>query len=178
MEHKEIQLRPQLLVVAFLGLCHHRQIGIEFFLGREGQSIDARQHLVLLVATPVCAGDAVQLERPRVDVLHVRDVAAAAKVPIIAGFVEADLLAIFGEFIDQLMLVFIARILFLGVLCGEHVPLELVPGRQDLAHLGLDLRQVRVGDRLRKLEIEIEAVVYGRADGALGVRPELHDRRG
>ncbi len=48
----------------------------------------------------------------------------------------------------------------------------------NLGHLLLDARQVRVRDRLRQEEVVVEAVLDGRPDGVLGARPEAQDRLG
>ena len=45
----------------------------------------------------------------------------------------------------------------------------------DLGHLLLDARQVGLGDGLRQLEVVVEAVLDGRADGVLGAREEAQD---
>ena len=45
----------------------------------------------------------------------------------------------------------------------------------DLLHLGLDAREVGLGDRLGQLEVVVEAVLDGRADRVLGARPEPQD---
>ena len=58
----QIELPPQLAMVALLGLLQHVQMGIEFILLRPGRAVDALQLFVLLVAAPVGAGDLHQLE--------------------------------------------------------------------------------------------------------------------
>ena len=46
----------------------------------------------------------------------------------------------------------------------------------DPRHLLLDAREVGVGDRFGELEVVVEAVLDGRADGVLGARKEADDR--
>ena len=46
------------------------------------------------------------------------------------------------------------------------------------AHLGLNLRQVVVGNRLREADVVIESVLYRRADAELGLGPEAQHRMG
>ncbi len=77
-ECKEFQLFAQLAVVALLGLLQHRQILVEHRLLGERNTVYTRQHLVLLVAAPVCAGNRRELQR--LDITSVGDMRTAAQV--------------------------------------------------------------------------------------------------
>ena len=65
-------------MVALLGLLAPPQVLVELLLGRPDRAVDALEHRPLLVAAPVRAGDAEQLERA--DLAGARDVRAAAQV--------------------------------------------------------------------------------------------------
>ena len=55
-EHEQFELLAQLAVVAFLGLLQKDEIVVEHRLLGERDTVDTRQHLVLLVAAPVGSG--------------------------------------------------------------------------------------------------------------------------
>jgi hypothetical protein len=88
---EEIELPPQLAMVALLGLLQHVQMGIEFILLRPCRAVDALQLFVLLVAAPVGAGDLHQLED--LELAGRRHVRAAAQVDEIALAIQRDILA-------------------------------------------------------------------------------------
>ena len=134
--------------------------------------VDARHHLVALVAPPVRAGDAVQLERVGRKLARRADVRALAHVEERAVPVEAQLL-------QALLARELAGVLGLEGLAhlavdGRHrrverqiVVREGLPGGDDLAHLGLDGRQVRLADGLREDEVVVEPVVDRRPEAEL-----------
>ena len=62
-EVDEVELAPEPAVVALLRLFETLQIGVEVGLRVEGRPVDPRQLLVLLVAAPVGAREARQLDR-------------------------------------------------------------------------------------------------------------------
>ena len=64
-------------------------------------------------------------------------------------------------------------------LVPRHVyPLEGLVFGDDPRHLGLDLRKILGRKRVLHLEVVIEAVVYGRAEGQLHALEEPHHRAG
>ena len=92
-EHEQLHLLADLAVVALLGLFHHALVFGQLLLRREGDAVDAREHLVVLVALPVCARRGRQLEG--FQRLGVEDVRAHAHVDVLALLVERDAL-VFG----------------------------------------------------------------------------------
>ena len=77
-EVEEVELAPEPAVVALPRLLEPREVRVEVVLGVEGRAVDPGQLLVVLVAAPVGAGEAGQLER--LDRLRVLQVRAAAEV--------------------------------------------------------------------------------------------------
>ena len=59
---EEVQVLAELPVVAPLDLLEPGDIGIQRVLCRERDAVDALEHLVLLAAAPVGAGDGEELE--------------------------------------------------------------------------------------------------------------------
>src|SRR6185503_8906770 len=101
------ELRPEAAMVAAARLLEALQVRVEILLLVEGGAVDAGQLLVALVAPPVRAGEARQLERlDRLRVLQVRTAAQIGEVPLrvegdvaLGGVDELDLerLALGGE---------------------------------------------------------------------------------
>ena len=87
-EVEEVELRAEPAVVALLRLLEALEVQVEIGLRVEGRPVDPRQLRVLLVAAPVRAGEAGQLER--LDRLRVLEVRAAAEVGEVALRVERD----------------------------------------------------------------------------------------
>src|SRR5687768_1706782 len=75
---EQVELAPELAVVAPLGLLDAMQVLLEGLLGLPGGAVDALELLVLLVAAPVRSGGPGQLERG--DPLRGGQVRAAAQV--------------------------------------------------------------------------------------------------
>src|SRR5262249_1773334 len=168
-EVEEVELRAEPAVVAALRLLELLEVGVEVRLRVERRAVDARELLVVFVASPVRAGEARQLDG--LDRLRVLEVRAAAEVRELALRVERDVS--FGR-VDELDLVLLA-------LLGEEL-LRLL-GRDlfarpltALVELPLDLRLDRLerlfADRLRELEVVVEAVLDRRADRDLRPRVE------
>src|SRR5581483_8134088 len=60
---EEVELDAEPAVVAAAGLLDASEVGVEVLLRVEGGAVDARELLVALVAAPVRAGEAGELER-------------------------------------------------------------------------------------------------------------------
>lgn len=104
--------------------------------------------------------------------------ATFAEIPKRAGLIKAELLSVFGEFFDQLMLEWIVGVLLFGLLSTEHMLGKEIPPTHDLPHFFLDLFEVVIRDWLAELEIIIKAVIDGRTDGTFGIWPQFYDRCG
>ena len=162
-------------MVALPRLLEPMQVRVEILLAVEGSAVDPRQLRVPLVAAPVGACEAGQLER--LDRLRVLQVRAAAEIGEVALRVEGDR-ALGG--VDQLDLVGLMLLVEVALcLLGAH--LLAVPGAalgELLADLLLDLLECVLADRLRELEVVVETVLDRRADRDLGARVETPDGLG
>ena len=141
--------------------------------------VDALEHRALLVAAPVRAGDARELERR-----HLRrplDVRPLAQVEKRALLVERHLLVL--DAFDQLDLERLRRKVRERVRPRHLAVLERHVRLHARAHLLFDLRQIVRRQRARQQEVVVEAVVDRRPDRELRVREHLqhglgHDVRG
>ncbi len=180
-EDVEVQLAPELAVVALLRLLQPPEVPVELLLREPRRAIDPLEHRVLLVAAPVRPRRGQQLEEP--DLAGGADVRATAEVDEVPlrvqrhrGGVEAledldlEALAALPEERDGLR--------------ARHLPaLEPQVGLGDRAHLVLDPREVLRRERLRFEEVVVEAVLDGGADGDLHLGKQTlhrlgHDVRG
>ena len=178
---EEVELDAEPAVVAGARLLEPLEVRVEVGLGVEGGAVDPRELLVLLVAAPVRAREAGELERlDRRGVLQVRaaaEVGELARAAVVRLRVEADLAL--GR-VDELDLVRLALGLEprAGLVGGRRLARPLAA----LGELALDLRldplEVGLGDRLGEVEVVVEAVVDRRADGDLHARVEPPDGLG
>ena len=169
-EVEEVELRAELAVVAAPRLLEPLEVRVEIRLRVEGGAVDPRQLRVVLVAAPVRAGEAGQLDR--LDRLGVLQVRPAAEIGELALRVEGDR-PVRG--VDELDLVVLAllgeealRLFGAHLLAVPRAPLgELLPD------LLLDPLERLVVDRLRELEVVVEAVLDRRSDRDLrsGIEP-------
>ena len=166
-------------MVALLGLLDLGEVGVEVLLVEEGGAVDALEHLAVGLALPVGAGDRQQLERA--DLAGVGDVRAAAEVDELALAVEAEDAVLVQLVVDVLDLERLAEVVdeLAGLGDGQAEPLERLGLLDDLGHLGLDGREVVLGERaVGEVDVVIEAGGGGRAEGELDAREEPHDRPG
>ena len=166
--------RPELAVVALLGLLQHRQVLRQLFLRGPGRAVDALQHLVAVVAAPVGAGHLHQLEE--LELARGRHVRAAAQVLEGALAVQRHVLA-FGNAADDLGLVGLAHGLEVrdGLVARQHAARHLLVLGGELRHLLLDGGQVFRRERALVGEVVEEAVLDDRADRDLGLGEQLLD---
>ena len=166
---EEVELHPELAMVALARLLEPFEVCVEVGLRVEGGAVDAGQLGVVLVAAPVGAGEPGQLDR--LDRLRVLQMRAAAEVGEIPLRVQRDV-ALGG--VDELDLVRLAlggearlRIVPRDLLAAPLAPLfDLAPD------FVLDRRQIALGDRLGELEVVVEAVLDRRPDRDLHARVE------
>ena len=167
---EEVEVHSQAAVVPPLRFLEPLDVRVEVGLREEGRAVDPRQLRVVLVAAPVRAREAGELDR--LDRLRVLQVRAAAEVGEIALRVERDVAL--GR-VDELDLVVLAllREQLLRVLRGDLLAFPGAALLQLSPDLGLDLLERVLADRLRELEVVVEAVLDRRADGDLrpGVEP-------
>ena len=163
-------------MVALLGLLEQAQVLVELLLRGEGGAVHAGEHLVVLVALPVGAGDARELEG--LERLGVGEVRAHAHVDVLALLIEGDA-GVLGKVADVLDLVLLAALLHEGdgLLARELEDRELEVLLHDLLHLRLDGREVLLGDLLTlgEVDVVVEPVVRGGAVGEVGLGIEALD---
>ena len=170
------QVAAELVVVALEGFGLLGEVLVELFLLREGDGVDALEHLALGVAAPVGAAALRQLDSVALDAAGGVEVRAGAEVGELALGVEGNV-RVFGKIVDQLDLIRLVLFLhiFDGFLARQLEALELQLFLADLAHLGLDGVEIFLREVERSVEVIIEAVVDGRADGQLDLRPQALD---
>ena len=159
MEQVELDAEPP--VVAAARLFEPLEVGVEVGLRVERGAVDPGQLRVRRVAPPVGAGEPGQLQG--LDRLRVLQVRAAAEVGEIPLRVQGDVAL--GR-VDQLDLV---RLLLREEALTRFLSRGFLPGPraafvQFAADLRLDAREVLLVDRLRELEVVVEAVLDRRAD--------------
>ena len=168
------ELPADLVVVPLLGLLEARDVSHQLVLFLEGRAVDPLQHLVLFRAPPVGPGHAEEL-----DVLHpgrAPHVGAGAQVHELALLVEADN-CVFGQVIDEFHFIGLALLLHEGdgLRPGQLEPLQLQVLPLDLLHGLLDLLEVVGGEVEGGVEIVVEPLLGGGADGQLHLGPQpLH----
>ncbi len=99
LEVEQVHLLAELAMVALGGFLEAQEMRVELLLVEPARAVDAREHGVALVAAPVGAGDARQLERLRIELAGGGEVRPAAHVePVAAGPVDRQLLML-GQFL-------------------------------------------------------------------------------
>ena len=172
---EEVELASEPPVVAALRLLEPLQVGVEVGLREEGRAVDPRQLLVVLVTAPVGAGEAGELDR--LDRLRVLEVRAAAEVGEVALRVERDVSLGRVDELDLVVLALLGKEL-LRVVRRDLLPLPGAALLQLALDLRLDLLERVLADRLRELEVVVEAVLDRRADRDLRARIEAPDGLG
>ncbi len=173
LEMEQVHFAAKLAVVALFGFRQHVQVVVEIRLLGPGRAVDAREHRVVAVATPIGAGNLHQLEG-RTDLAGGGHVRAAAEVEPFALIVDLQILS-FRDRVDELDLVAFALggEDFLGLFARPDLLGEGSVARNDFLHLLFDLRQIVRREGLVLGEVVIEAVLDHRADRDLRAGPEL-----
>ena len=169
------QFPAQLVVVTLLGFLQLVQVLFQHGSLGECDGIDTGQHLVFLRTSPVCAGAGQKLEC--LDGASGHQVRAGAKVGEIALLVERDGFTLAHVLLAQLHLV---RLIHFFQLCHSlfrrQIELfQLFVCLDDLLHLGLDLGQFLLAERVFYVKVVVETAVDCRADGQLCLRIQVLD---
>mmetsp|Transcript_35216 Transcript_35216/g.59366 ORF Transcript_35216/g.59366 Transcript_35216/m.59366 type:complete len:281 (+) Transcript_35216:1048-1890(+) len=176
LDGEEVEVGPDLAVVAPRRLRLHKVVRLQLLLRLPRRAVDALQLVLVLVATPVCARNRLQLDGTPIQVTGGLHMGARAQVPpLIADVVDGDGLRKAREDLELVRLVdrsdaargLLARHLF------AHKRQLLV---DDLVHLLLDLLQVGGRERFGISEVVVEPSVDPGTDRALRVLEELLDR--
>ena len=172
---KEAEIPPKLVMIALERLLLHRQILVQFLLGRERNAVNPLQNFVFLIALPVSAR---ALRQPEcLDGSGAEQVRSRAEIHKLALPVEADDLS-FRKLLNQLKLI---RLFALGHQCDcflfrKFKALNLQVFLDDLFHL-----RFQSPENLRRksglgINIIIESVFNRRTDGKLCRRIQALDR--
>src|SRR5262249_14595488 len=154
-EEEEVELLPELAVIAPARLLEGRQVSVELRPGPEGGSVDALEHLVLLAAEPVGSGHREELEGAQLS--RRREVRPAAEIGPLPLTVDRDRIASLGRGEVDLVGLLLPGEALDRLRLGELDPLDREVPRDDLAHAGLDRLQIALGERLLPIEVVIEA---------------------
>ena len=170
---EEVELLAEAAVIARASLLEPLEVLVEILLRVEGRAVDPRQLRVLLVAAPVRAGEAGELDSlDRRRVLEMRPATEVGEVPL---RVERDLALRLARELDLVWLLFALeacdRLLARELLARPRTALRDLP-----AHLLLDRFEVGLRDRLRELEVVVEAVGDRRPDRDLHSGMEAQHR--
>src|SRR5215217_7163148 len=149
-------------------------MALEVLLGVEGGAVDPRQLRVALLAAPVRAGETGELHGlDRLRVLEVRAAAEVGERPVLA--VEGDVPFRRADELDLVVLALLGEVA-LGFVARD-LPALPRPTLLELSqHLRLDPLELLLGDRLRELEVVVEAVLDRGPDRDLDARIEAADR--
>jgi len=101
---EQIELLADFTVIALLGFFEPVQVGIELLLVGPGRTVDALQHLVVRVATPVGAGHFHQLET-LAQLAGTRQMRSAADIEPVPLAIDRNLFAFRDDVLDDLDLV-------------------------------------------------------------------------
>ena len=171
------ELAAELVVVALDGLLALFEVGVQLFLLREGDAVDALERFTLAVAAPVGSVAGGQLDAVALDAAGGVEVRTGAEVGELALLVEADD-GVLGQVVDELDLERLVLLLHEldGFLARQLKALELELFLADLAHLRLDLLQMLRRKGEGSEQIVVEAGLDAGADGELHLGPQALDR--
>jgi len=175
-EIEEIQLAPELSMVALLRFLDAPEILVQLVGGEPRGPVDALEHRVLLAAAPVRTRRGEQLEV--LDVTRGRHVRPTAEIDELALLVQRH-----SGRIEALEDLHLEGLLMVakepdGLAAVHLAALEAIVSAGDLAHGGLDPREVLGRERRRSIEIVVEAVFDRRSDRQLHLGIEtLHGLR-
>ncbi len=177
MQVEQILRLGNFAMVALFGFFQLGQIRLQVFVVQPGGAVDAAEHLVVVIATPISTSHLHQLERAQlVGGGHVR---ATTEVGELALRIQRQLLVRRDAF-DDLGLVSLADAFEVGhrIVARLHAAAQRQGFLHDLLHFRFNRGQVFRGERALVGEVVIEAVVDHRADGDLraGKQP-LHGLR-
>ena len=178
---EQVHLLADLAVIALRRLFEPDEMRVELLLVEPAGAVDARELRIVLVAAPIGAGDAGQLERLRIELAGRGEVGTAAHVePCVfaaAGAIDGQFLVL-GQLGGPFGLEGLAppRPAIDQLLARPDLANQRLVARDDAAHLLLDDRQVLLGEGSAiggGREIIIKAVVGRRAEGDLGAGEQV-----
>ena len=175
---EQVHLLGDSPVVAALRLFELVKIGVEFLLVAPSGAVNAAQHGVAVIPTPIGAGDLHQLEcRP--DIARTAHMRPAAEVDPVPLRIKADGLRP-RQVLNDLRLVFLALVFeeLDRLIAVHHAAPERSVARDDLPHLRLDGGKVLRREGLVAGEIVVEPVLDRRPDRHLSAGVQRLHRLG
>ena len=172
-----LQLAAELIVVAAQSLRLLFEIGVQLVLLREGDGIDALEHLAAAVSAPVSAAALRQLDRVALDASGEVQMRTCAKIREFALRVEGDH-GVLGQIPDQLDLVRLVLLFHQAdrFLAGKLRALDFEVFLADLLHLRLNGVEVFLREGGRRIEVVVETLFDRRTDGKLRLGVQALDR--
>ena len=148
LEMEQPHILADAAMIALFRLFEHLQIGVEFLLIAPCRAVDAAEHRLGVIAAPIGTGHLHQLER-HADIAGGAHMRPTAEIEPLALLIEGDCLAR-RQIADQLGLEGLTACgeefnRFLAIVFFAHEGGVLL---DDLAHLGLDGREIRRGEGL------------------------------
>ena len=164
-------------MVTLFRLLQHGDILFQIRIFGVGGAVDSGEHLVLLVATPVGAGIFHQFDG--FHRLGGHQMGAGTEIREFPLAVETDD-GVLRKVLNQLHLVGLVFLLEEpdGIFSWKFKALQRQIFLHNLLHLGFDGREILGGDWGLNIQIIVEAVVDGRADGQLRLRVQTLDGLG
>ena len=174
-DREEIEFDAEFAMIAPLSFLDAGQVRRKFVAVVPRRAVNALEHRLVLVPAPVRSGDGGQFERA--DTAGGFGVPAAAEIGEVADRVERDRFA-FGYLPGHLDLVRVVLEGRNGFVATDPAAGHRIIRGDDLCHAVFEALQVLRRERRRPVEVVVETVLDGGADGRLGVGKEIRDRVG
>ena len=174
LQMEKIEFLAQTAMVTLFGLGEHREIGFLIFFLCPGSTIDALQHFVLAVATPICTGHLHELED--LEFARARYVRSAAQIREVSLTVKRNNFSC-RNFADNFSLVVLADALEIcnGFIARQRIALERNVLFHKFLHSSFDLFEIFGREGALKLEVVVKAIFNGRSDRHFSRRVKLLD---
>ena len=174
-EHEQTHFAADPAVITFFGFFHQRNMAVQFLLRAESDAVDAREHFVVFIVLPVCAGllcDFKGFER-----LGIAQMRADAHVDIFSLLIKADY-RVLWQIADMLYFVFFAAAFhqFYGFFAGQDKGFERQIFFDNLAHFFFDRGKITVVQLcIPEIYVIIKALFGCRAVTEIRVRVQPFD---
>ncbi len=172
----QVELFPDFTVVTLRRFFQALQVRVQGFFVSPGGTIDALQHFIVAVATPVSACGFHQLEV--MAEAHVRHVRSTAHVDVFLVVIQARLVIMSNVLVKNSDFVVFTTFHegFTRFVPAHRLLNDVVVALSQLVHTLFEGFDIFLGQRVVKVNVIVKAVVDNRADSHFGVRPQLLDR--
>ena len=181
LQMEQVHLAAQLAVVALGGLLQPDQMRIQLLFVQPAGAVNPAQHRVILIAAPIGARHAGQLERGGVQLAGRGQMRPLAHIqPVIARPIDGQFLVL-GQFGGPLGLETLALLLPTAdqLRPAPHLAAQRLVGGDNLAHFRLNRWQIFIGERaILGREIIVETIVGRWTKGDLRARKQRLHRFG